>query len=43
MAGLGLNVEIKTFKKLGGKAFGVGLVGSVCLSVLGYLLVVLFQ
>lgn len=43
MAGLGLNVEIKTFKKLGGKAFGVGLIGSVCLSVLGYLLVVLFQ
>ncbi|MGN7477270.1 YeiH family protein [Solibacillus silvestris] len=43
MAGLGLNVEIKAFKKLGGKAFGAGLVGSVCLSVLGYLLVVLFQ
>ena len=43
MAGLGLNVEIKTFKKLGGKAFGAGLIGSVCLSVLGYLLVVLFQ
>lgn len=43
MAGLGLNVELKTFKKLGGKAFGVGLIGSVCLSVLGYLLVVLFQ
>lgn len=43
MAGLGLNVELKSFKKLGGKAFGVGLVGSICLSVLGYLLVVLFQ
>lgn len=43
MAGLGLNVDIKTFKKLGGKAFGVGLAGSVCLSVLGYLLVVLLQ
>lgn len=43
MAGLGLNVELKTFKKLGGKAFGVGLIGSVCLSVLGYLLIVLFQ
>lgn len=43
MAGLGLNVEIKTFKKLGGKAFTAGLIGSVCLSVLGYILVVLFQ
>ena len=43
MAGLGLNVELKTFKKLGSKAFGVGLIGSVCLSVLGYLLIVLFQ
>lgn len=43
MAGLGLNVEIKTFKRLGGKAFVAGLVGSVCLSILGYVLVVLFQ
>ncbi|MEG0259777.1 MAG: putative sulfate exporter family transporter [Lysinibacillus sp.] len=43
MAGLGLNVEIKTFKKLGGKAFVAGLIGSVCLSVLGYFLVLLFQ
>lgn len=43
MAGLGLNVEMKTFKKLGGKAFAAGLIGSVCLSVLGYVLVVLFQ
>lgn len=43
MAGLGLNVEMKAFKKLGGKAFAAGLIGSVCLSVLGYVLVVLFQ
>lgn len=39
MAGLGLNVEIKTFKELGVKAFVAGLIGSVCLSVLGYILV----
>ncbi len=43
MAGLGLNVEIKTFKQLGLKAFIAGLIGSVCLSVLGYVLVILFQ
>ncbi|QDQ00767.1 YeiH family putative sulfate export transporter [Lysinibacillus fusiformis] len=43
MAGLGLNVEIKTFKQLGIKAFIAGLIGSVCLSVLGYVLVILFQ
>lgn len=40
MAGLGLNVEIKTFKELGVKAFIAGLVGSVCLSILGYILVI---
>ena len=39
MAGLGLNVEFKTFRKLGSKAFVAGLIGSVCLSVLGYVLV----
>lgn len=43
MAGLGLNVEIKTFKQLGMKAFVAGLIGSVFLSILGYLLVVLFH
>ncbi len=43
MAGLGLNVEIKTFKQLGIKAFIAGLIGSVCLSVVGYILVVVFQ
>ncbi|MGE7092761.1 YeiH family protein [Lysinibacillus sp. NPDC048646] len=43
MAGLGLNVEIKTFKQLGKKAFIAGLIGSVCLSVLGYVLVILFH
>ncbi|MFJ7734276.1 YeiH family protein [Lysinibacillus sp. NPDC097231] len=40
MAGLGLNVEIKTFKQLGVKAFIAGLIGSVCLSIVGYILVV---
>ncbi|WP_342551142.1 YeiH family protein [Lysinibacillus sp. FSL M8-0216] len=40
MAGLGLNVEIKTFKELGVRAFVAGLIGSVCLSVLGYFLVI---
>ncbi|MBC6975205.1 YeiH family putative sulfate export transporter [Bacillus sp. Xin] len=39
MAGLGLNVEFTTFRKLGSKAFVAGLVGSVCLSALGYILV----
>lgn len=41
MAGLGLNVEMKTFKELGVKAFIAGLIGSVFLSVLGYILVIL--
>lgn len=40
MAGLGLNVEINTFKQLGVKAFIAGLIGSVCLSILGYVLVI---
>ena len=39
MAGLGLNVEFKTFRKLGSKAFVAGLIEPVCLSVLGYVLV----
>ncbi len=37
MAGLGLNVDILTFKRLGLKSFGAGLIGSILLSVLGYL------
>ncbi|MGM9950240.1 MAG: YeiH family protein [Lysinibacillus sp.] len=43
MAGLGLGIEIKTFRKLGKKAFVAGFIGSVLLSVLGYVLVVFFQ
>ncbi len=39
MARLGLNVEFKTFRKLGTKAFVAGLIESVLLSVLGYTLV----
>lgn len=43
MAGLGLSVEIKTFRKLGMKAFAAGFIGSILLSILGYILVILFQ
>ncbi|MBR7795192.1 YeiH family protein [Virgibacillus sp. AGTR] len=43
MAGLGLNVDIKTFRKLGMKSFAAGIIGSVILAVLGYTLVVLFS
>lgn len=39
MAGLGLYVDIKTFKKLGIKPFIAGLIGSIVLSILGYVLV----
>ncbi|CEG29360.1 YeiH family protein [Bacillus sp. B-jedd] len=39
MAALGMNVEIKTFRRLGMKAFTAGLIGSVLLSVFGYILV----
>ncbi|SFL54653.1 conserved hypothetical integral membrane protein [Paenibacillus sp. 1_12] len=42
MAGLGLNVDILTFRRLGMKSFAAGLIGSVLLSVLGYMLVFLF-
>lgn len=43
MAGLGLGVEIKTFRRLGMKAFAAGLIGSVLLSILGYYFVFLFH
>lgn len=39
MAGLGLNVQFQTFRKLGLKAFYAGVIGSVLLSVFGYILV----
>ncbi|MBS2971013.1 YeiH family putative sulfate export transporter [Metabacillus sp. KIGAM252] len=39
MAGLGLNVNVKTFRTLGLKPFIAGLIGSILLSVLGYMLV----
>lgn len=39
MAGLGLNVDLAAFRRMGLKAFGAGLIGSVLLSGLGFLLV----
>ncbi|MFJ8265080.1 YeiH family protein [Peribacillus asahii] len=38
MAGLGLNVDIVIFRKLGFKPFSAGLIGSILLSILGYVL-----
>lgn len=43
MAGLGLNIDLITFKKYGGKPFIAGLIGSVLLTCLGYVLVHVFQ
>lgn len=42
MAGIGLNVEVKMFKQYGAKAFLSALIGSVLLSVLGYVEIFLF-
>lgn len=42
MAGLGLNVDIVTFRRLGMKSFAAGLIGSVLLSGLGFALVHMF-
>ncbi|OUS75223.1 hypothetical protein B1748_19000 [Paenibacillus sp. MY03] len=39
MAGLGLNVDIRTFRRLGVKPFAAGLIGSLLLSGLGFMLV----
>lgn len=39
MAGLGLNVDLVTFRRLGIKAFIAGLIGSVLLAGLGFVLV----
>ncbi|MDR4947507.1 YeiH family protein [Neobacillus cucumis] len=43
MAGLGLNVDVETFRRLGLKSLGAGLIGSILLSILGYLLVYAFH
>lgn len=43
MAGLGLNIDLATFKKNGGKPFAAGLIGSICLTILGYVLVQVFH
>lgn len=39
MAGLGLHVELTTFRKLESRAFVAGLIGSIVLSIVGYVLV----
>ncbi|MFE4712561.1 YeiH family protein [Paenibacillus sp. NPDC056722] len=39
MAGLGLGVDVATFRRLGKKPFYAGLIGSVLLSILGFLLI----
>lgn len=43
MAGLGLNIDVQTFRRLGFKSFGAGFIGSILLSILGYLLVYSFH
>ncbi|TFJ92429.1 YeiH family protein [Lentibacillus salicampi] len=42
MAGIGLGVDIGTFRRLGLKSFTAGLIGSVLLAVFGFLLVSAF-
>lgn len=42
MAGLGLNVDVVTFKRLGLKSFAAGFIGSILLSILGFALVYAF-
>ncbi len=42
MAGLGLNVDLVAFRKLGLRPFAAGLIGSILLSILGYVLVHFF-
>lgn len=42
MAGLGLGVDFRVFRRLGGKAFLAGLAGSIVLAVLGLFLVKAF-
>lgn len=39
MAGLGLNVDFKAFRQMGGRALSAGLIGSMLLSLFGYALV----
>lgn len=43
MAGLGLNVDIYTFRKWGIKSFAAAFIGSILLSILGYMLIHFFQ
>nr|WP_242836812.1 putative sulfate exporter family transporter [Desulfotomaculum nigrificans] len=37
MAGMGLSVHLKMFKRMGQKAFLIGIIGSVIISIAGYL------
>ena len=39
MAGLGLNVDLVSFRRLGMKSFAAGFIGSILLSLLGFGLV----
>ncbi|PYY25782.1 YeiH family protein [Paenibacillus illinoisensis] len=43
MAGLGLSVDIVTFRQLGLKAFAAGFIGSIVLSLIGYVFLKLFN
>lgn len=40
MAGLGMSVDFKSFRQMGGKALAAGLAGSVLLALFGYMLVI---
>ena len=42
MAGLGLNVQFKYFKSLGMKPFVATLIGSILLSIFGYIVILVF-
>jgi uncharacterized integral membrane protein (TIGR00698 family) len=41
MAGLGMSVDFKSFRQMGGKALAAGLAGSVLLALFGYILVII--
>lgn len=43
MAGLGLNVDIAAFKRVGLRTFTAGLIGSILLSIFGYVMLYVLQ
>lgn len=43
MAGLGLNVDVSTFRRWGGKTIASGLIGSALLSIFGFILLKVFN